>query len=211
MRLGPLLIVFLIVVAVYTLPYIVATISGTHTMEVNMSASVKGLQCVNCHEYIWDELSLTDESSNVLQAHRNAAGNTNYTAGWLTLNITNTTDSGVCLLCHLAQIQIQGSHTQVVTRACTDLDCHGTNESTNNTAYNVGDIGLDLGNQTNVHERWFDAMSGYKSAYQNETGANYTKGYWACLGCHTHVKVSINATEAAYPHDDPSAEQKRYL
>lgn len=210
MRLGPLLIILLIVVAVYVLPFIIATLAGSHTMEFNVTGA-GSLECAKCHKNILAELNSTGNSRSVLQAHRNAAGNTSYTTGWLTPNITNTTDSGVCLLCHLAQVQVQGSHTQVLVRACTDLDCHGTNESTNNTAYDVGDVGLDLGNKTNLHERWFDAMSGYYSTYQNETGANYTKGYWACLGCHTHVEVNINATEEAYPHDNASAEQRRYL
>lgn len=217
----PLFLLVFMLIGVYILPSIVANFAGSHTMEFNASAYVKGIQCVDCHEYIWDELSLTDESRNVLQAHRNAAGNGstvgNYTTHWLSMDLDNTTNNSLCYLCHVAQINtstgdaLSPAHTQIVVRVCTDKDCHGTNESTDNTAYDVGDVGLDLGSETSVHEKWFDAMSGYTSTYQNETGANYTKGYLTCLGCHTYVEVSVNATEEAYPHDDASAERRRYL
>ncbi len=208
MRLGPLLIIFLAVMAIYVFPQVLATLAGSHTMEFNATGT-GSLECVKCHSYIFAELNATDDSRSVLQVHRNAAGNESYTRGWIAQNITNTTDSGVCLLCHLGQVQ--NSHTKVFVRTCIDLDCHGTNESTNNTAYRVGSIGPDLGSKTNVHERWFDSMSGYDSAYQNETGINYTKGYWACLGCHTYVRVNINATEEKYSHDNANAKQRRYL
>ncbi len=216
----PLLLLALLVIGVYVLPSIVATFAGSHTTEFNASVYVKGLQCPDCHEYIWDELSLTDESRNVLQAHRNAAGNGskvgNYTTNWLSMDLDNTTNSSLCYFCHIVQINtstgepLTPTHTQILVRVCTDLDCHGNNESTDNTAYDAGDIGPDLGNK-NAHERWFDGMSKYGSTYKNETGANYTKGYWACLGCHTYVEMNINATEDAYLHDDAGAEQRRYL
>lgn len=211
MRLGPILIVFLIVAAAYILPQVVATFTGTHTMEVNATGA-SSLTCTGCHGVILAELNATPRSREVFQAHRNAAGNTTYTSNWLTSEITNTTDSDVCLLCHLAEFEVGGSHTQVIIRACTDVDCHGNNETSNNSLYPTatGNASAMLSGE-NVHSRWFDEMSGYNSSARNETGANYTTSYWACMGCHTEVGMDINVTEAVYLHNDSSAARRRYL
>jgi hypothetical protein len=212
MRLGSILVIFLVVALIYILPLIAANLSGTHTTEVNMSEGVGALDCTGCHSNILSELQATAESTRVFQVHSDAAGNASYTSGFLNENITNTTNSKVCLLCHLAQIQITGSHTQLVVRACTDQDCHGNNETTNNTGYpTAGNISAKLGSVTNVHERWFDAMSGISSNRKNETGASYSNDFLTCIGCHTGTKVNINATEATYPHDDAGASQRRYF
>ncbi len=211
MRLSTILVIFLVVAVIYILPSVTARFSGSHTMEFNESTRTAGLQCMNCHTYIFDELNATENSRNTLQKHMNAAGNTSYTSGWLTANITNTTQSGVCLLCHLAQVDMPGSHTKTMIRACTDTDCHGNNQSTNNTAYRAaGRVGPQLGAE-NVHQPWFNAMSSSVSRIQNETGSNYTKGYWACLGCHTSVRVNINVTEVPFSHTNASASKRRYL
>jgi uncharacterized protein (UPF0333 family) len=208
MRLGSILVIFLVVALIYILPLIAANFSGTHTTEVK---GVDVLDCTGCHSNILSELQATAESTRVFQVHSNAAGNTSYTTGFLNENITNTSNSKVCLLCHLAQIQITDSHTQLVVRACTDLDCHGNNETTNNTGYPVaGNISAKLGS-TNAHEGWFDAMSGITSTRQNETGASYSNDFLTCIGCHTGTGVNINATEATYPHDDAGASQRRYF
>jgi len=91
------------------------------------------------------------------------------------------------------------------------LDCHGNNQSTNNTAYlAAGRVGPQLGEE-NVHQAWFNAMSGSISDIKNETGANYTKAYWACLGCHTYVGVNMNVTKAQFNHSNASASKRRYL
>ena len=212
MRLSPILIITLIVVAVYIMPQIAARFTSSHTVEGNMTGGgVKSLKCVECHQYILDEANGTVGEA-VFRAHEDAAKNTTYTQNWLNIIINETREEErTCYLCHLAQVE-GGTHTQITTRVCTDLDCHGTNESSNNTAYpTTGNIGPALGGVSNVHEDWFDAMTDYTSSLQNETGTNYTLDYWACLGCHTGVGVNMNATEPMYPHDDPSDEQRRYF
>ena len=211
MRLGMILIIFSIAAIIYILPSVTAKFSGSHTVEFNESTRTAGLQCMKCHTYIFDELNATENSRNTLQKHMNAAGNTSYTSKWLTSNITNATTSGVCLLCHLVQVDLKGSHTKTIIRACTDLDCHGNNQSTNNTAYRAaGNVGPQLGAK-NVHQTWFNSMSDSISNIQNETGKNYTKAYWTCLGCHTYVGVNINVIETPYNHSNASAPQRRYL
>lgn len=211
MRLNFLLALGVIAIGIYIMPNVIATFHGAHTLEVNETAGKMGLRCTECHGYILEEITAS-ESSSVLQAHRDAAGNVSYTRGWLNLTIDNSTDYGVCHLCHLSKIQMIGSHTQIVVRACTDLDCHGTNASTNNTAYiNAGRVGPYLGNVSNVHGNLFESMSNYASNYKNESGIAYSKSYWACLGCHTETQVDINVTEGTFAHTDQYAAKKRYL
>ena len=211
MRIGQILLIFIIVASIYVLPLISARFSGSHTAEFNVSGGPAAMDCTGCHSNILSELQATTESARVYQIHADAAGNTSYVRDFLTSNITNSTTSSVCLLCHLAQTQITESHTQLVVRACTDLDCHGSNVTTNNTGYpTAGNVGVKLG-ETNVHERWFDALSGTDSFNQNETGAYYSHSFWACLGCHTGVGVDIDSTEALYPHDTFGDDQRRYF
>jgi hypothetical protein len=217
MRYAPFAIIILLILGVYVLPSVFARFAGTHTMEINESTGAAGLNCIACHQIIFDELNATADARTVLQAHRKAAGNTSYTLGWLNMTIDNSTDVGICYLCHRPQTNLTNSHTKSVVRACTDLDCHGTNETTNNTAYpTAGQVGPILGSH-NVHEPFFDGMSAYYSNYLNETGANYTLGYWACLGCHTEVIVTRNLTKNTYQHDNFTQEfedgrdRKRYL
>lgn len=215
MKLASLLMFFLVIAGIYFLPSAIATFAGSHTMEWNASGNASALDCIACHQYIFEELNNT-VSQNTLQAHMNAAGNASYTEGWLNLTINNGTSSSpnyvaACQLCHLAQMRSSGSHTQTVLRACIDLDCHGTNETTNNSAYPAaGMVGRYLGNVSNIHGNWFVGMSNYLSEYVNETNVNYTKGYWACLGCHTYVALNINVTEGTFAHDNLSAARQRY-
>ena len=211
MRLGQILAIGLVVVLIYTLPQIAAHFSGTHTAEINVSAGASGFDCVACHSDILSQLESTTESRRVFEMHSDAAGNTSYVSNFLNENITNATDARVCLLCHLAQIPVTGSHTQLVVRVCTDLDCHGNNETTNNTGYpTAGNISAKMGSVTNAHERWLDAMSGSTSTRQNETGAYYPHDFYTCLGCHTGVGVNIDSTEEIYAHDNPNDPQRRY-
>jgi len=207
-----LLLSFLITMGIYLLPASVARISGTHSWELNATGGAASLECVGCHQYIYDELSATADSREVLTAHRNAAGNETYTSILLTSNVSNETNSKLCLMCHLAKIRISTSHTQIIVRPCTDVSCHGSNESTNNTIYSeAGGMGVILG-QTNAHEYVFDDLSGFTSPLLNETGANYSQSYFLCLGCHTRVSVQINKTGTdSFAHNDSNQAQRRYL
>lgn len=211
-----LLLSVLIITGIYFLPSAMARFAGGHTLELNSTGGAASLACTSCHQYIYDELNATSASEQVLIAHRNAAGNTTYTSTLLNPRVTNTTESKLCLMCHLAKIPINVSHTQVIVRVCTDPSCHGTNESSENTVYpDAGGMGPKLGNVLNVHETWFDQFSGFESQYMNETGVNYTKGYWTCMGCHTAVGVQINKTGTEYfAHDNINAfndQPRRYL
>ncbi len=212
MRLTYLLIALILTAGIFALPNILARMAGSHTAEFNHTG-VMALNCLPCHSYIYDELNATQASRLVLQKHRNAAGNASYASGWLHPNVTNTTDYGVCQMCHVAKTPSSTAHTQIIVRVCTDLNCHGNNATTNNTAYrDAGRAGPNLGSP-NAHEAWFDLFSGQLASYQNESGSNYTKGYWTCVGCHTHAEVSLNLGETVFAHNNASAFEntsKRY-
>jgi len=212
-----LALIAIVILGVYVIPTALARFSGSHTWELNATAGVSSINCVRCHEYIKDELNATSWTREVYLAHQAAAGNTSYTHGWLNLTIDNTTPFGVCQLCHLNQLSATSSHTKVTVRACTDLDCHGNNATTNNTAYKAGSMGPKLGgsdpsNPTNVHMRVFNQISAMGSGYLNETGVDYRKGFFFCLGCHTFVKFEITRTgREGWNHSDFNFPRRRYL
>ncbi len=212
-----LLLIGLGILALYMIPSAVARYAGSHTWELNETAGVEGVNCVKCHDYVRSELNQSSLTRPVFEAHRNAAGNQSYTSGWLNLTIDNTTAYGACFLCHLNQLSATASHTKVTLRVCTDLDCHGTNATTNNTAYDAGSMGPRLGgpdelNPTNVHMRMFNQMYNVSSGYLNETGSDYKQGFYLCLGCHTQANIEIvREGSEEYDHTDPDAAQRRYL
>ncbi len=212
-----LLIALVIVAGIYFFPQATAKFAGSHSWEANRTGGAANLQCVRCHQYIVDEWNATLDSRNAFAKHRAAAGNASYTSALLNPNVTNTTTSKFCLMCHLAKITVPTSHSQILVRVCIDINCHGNNATTNNTFYpEAGSMGVKLGNFTNVHERWFDALSGFSTSLLNETGANYSQGFFACFGCHTQVGVNIErgGTGESYAHNDTSAfddKRRRYL
>ncbi len=218
-----LLLMFLMIVAVIGLPTMSARFAGTHTIERNKTAVVKGLDCIGCHEYIWDELSATEDSRAVRDAHKRAVGNDSYTVDQFYMNIsayglTSDTNHVLCYLCHVGALNASGdplspSHTQTTIRACADWHCHGLNESTNNTGYGVGNMTALLAVK-NVHERVFDSLNSVNSLYVNETGANYTRGFFFCLVCHTELQAQLTYPEGAteyFMHNDSDVQRRRYL
>lgn len=212
-----LLIVAVVIMGVYVIPSAVAKYAGSHTWEYNQAEGAHGLDCEKCHDYIYDELNATTYTRQVLDAHRSAAGNTSYTTGWLNLTLDNSTQYGVCQLCHLNQLSSTVSHTKVTVRACIDLDCHGNNATTNNTAYPEGGFGPLLGGSdpsspTNVHMRVFNQLSGMPGDRSNETGSDYTKGFYFCIGCHTQANFEISRTGSeSWNHSDAGFTKRRYL
>jgi len=228
----PLLLVILLIAAIYVLPNTLALLSGSHTMEADVGTqevfkNPKSLECLKCHQYIYDELDLNPNSQTVLTAHRRAAGNGsdvgNYTTHWLSMNLSNTSDVSLCQFCHLAKVditfpgaQLSTAHTQTTIRMCTDIFCHGNNQSTRNLYPDAGNVSGTLGQVDNAHRRWFTELSGLTAPHVNETGANYTKSYYACLGCHTEVGMKVtfqNRDTETFNHYDPDDENatRRYL
>jgi hypothetical protein len=210
MRFVLILILVFIVTGIYLLPSLVATFYGSHTMETNTTpGGIENLNCRSCHEYIFEELNQT-VAQDVLQRHGDAAGNKSYTWPWLQRNLS-TQDYGVCLLCHAVITEYENqSHTGTVIRACTDINCHGTNQTSGTSAYPTGQVGPILG-KDNVHAPWFDGMSNLTTNLINETGANYTKGFWTCLGCHTYIGVDKYVSKETFNHSYDPDEPNRYI
>ncbi len=201
-KMQTLVIAVILVMGIYILPSVTAKFSGSHTMELNQSIGVNGLQCMKCHTYILDELNATGPSQSVLQAHWNAAGNTNYVGANKDLNISaginNVTVAGACRMCHLMEddaVNIAGTHTKITIRTCIDANCHGDSPGTGSTEYiDAGSVGGKLSNSSDAHSAFFGAMKGADSSYPNEDGGNYSAGFYACLACHTHLEMNMNLT-----------------
>jgi hypothetical protein len=216
-RVKALFLIGLGILGIYVIPSAVARYSGSHTWDVNETGGVSDINCVKCHQYIRNEMNTTVSTETVMNAHAAAAGNASYTEGWLNLTIDNSTTYGVCHLCHLNQLSSTSSHSKVTIRACVDLDCHGDNATTNNTAYQEGTFGPQLGGSdptdpTNVHMRVFNQVSGFSGDHQNETGSDYKKGFFLCIGCHTQAEFEVTKTGTeGWNHSDVNAAKRRYL
>jgi hypothetical protein len=106
------------------------------------------------------------------------------------------------MLCHEIETSLTNrSHTKIVIRVCTDPDCHGLpDDGTVVMALDGQNVTQKLGSDSDAHSIYLDGLDGinttYKKANQTDTsnGGNYTAGFFACLGCHTHVGVSLNET-----------------
>jgi hypothetical protein len=210
----------MVVVGVYVLPSVTAKFQGSHTMEFNASSNgisnASGMDCGACHSYIQTELNATGEggTDRVLTQHINALNNGLYAnddntdVGFLNIgnfSIALTETGKVCPLCHSAESSIDGSHTQVVTRVCTDRDCHGYNVSNNarTPVYEGQNVTAKInGSLSNdVHGGWYSALQEVESnrpkANESDPGhwtTNYGQGYLTCLACHTHFGMNINVT-----------------
>jgi hypothetical protein len=151
-----------------------------------------------------DELGATPESTDVLTAHRTAATEAGYVNDTGILNITATSglddvNRSACLLCHLVTRDIgfiNQTHTHVTIRVCTDSKCHGDpiqNECNtcdwNSTKLNIT---TKLAMDEDPHSKFYKPLNDSTSYYTAQDGTNYTRGFYACLACHTHVGISFN-------------------
>ena len=69
--------IILLILVIYMIPSLIATFSGSHTLEV--SKDISNLDCVSCHEYVVQEFDYSNSSSLTFEKHASAANNTNYT------------------------------------------------------------------------------------------------------------------------------------
>lgn len=193
------MLIAVIIMGIYVLPSVIATFAGSHTIEYNQTG-VAMMDCGACHQYIVNELGATNTSMNVLNAHIAARANSTYTdnvSGWVKIgaNTTPVTASNVCPLCHAAQAKITGAHTQVVTRVCDDEACHGYNGTGPPLVYATAqNVSQKLNSSADMHSRWYISLQNSSSKLVREEGGNYSRGWYSCLGCHTHVGVDLTLT-----------------
>jgi hypothetical protein len=208
------LLMGMVVTGVYVLPSVTARFSGSHTMEFNASGTgqtnATEINCGNCHGYISDELNSTGMAgtNRVLQQHIIALQTGEYanaTDGTPFLEIpvgVGIDKNEVCPLCHATETNIVGSHTQVVTRLCDDLDCHGLTSNRPTEIFGGQNVTEKLNSTADVHWGWYSAMAGVDSNRSKanttdtsgEHGGNYGSGYLTCLGCHTTIGVNMNVS-----------------
>ncbi len=205
--------VAVLVLGIYVLPAATARFAGTHTWEVNQSSiGGQGLRCGKCHAYIKTELNATTLGDATFQKHRTAAANSVY------INNTNSTLIQVatpgadiddfCLMCHAVETGASGAgHTKVTIRVCTDGDCHGKhteNQSLKDVMYpNKLNITTQISASADAHANFFNPLNATDSDYVaedtldsvsvNTSSGNYKAGFYACMGCHTHVGVQLDS------------------
>lgn len=200
-----LMMVAIGVMGMYVLPSVTARFAGSHSMELNTTTGVQGMQCERCHTYIIDELVATTSASDVLTVHTTAANTAAYVNSTGILNITQTdglayANRSACLMCHLVTQDRGGlnrTHTKITIRVCTDEKCHGSPTENgvsgvlqwNSTKQNIT---AKLSRDEDVHSKFYNPLNSSTSYYTRQDSGNYTRGFYACLGCHTHFGMTFN-------------------
>ncbi len=211
-----LLLIGIVTMGIYVLPSVTARLAGSHTWELNQTAGVAGLKCGRCHQYIQAEAQAGGGALNVLYAHQNASNTSKYVnASGGYINITTPTGSidDFCVMCHAMEGGITGAHTRVTIRVCTDGDCHGTHNTTATQTSKVAlwgqklNITEKLNSSTDAHRNYFGPLNDQtQRTYAEETDGDtddtlvdenagityYRPGFYACMGCHTHVGVQLD-------------------
>lgn len=141
-------------------------------------------------------------------------------------------DVELCMLCHGGMLyNMTTLHSNVTTRTCDDDWCHGNPNHT----YNDPDLFDDPANMSGVvyagqylglnnsHRPFYDKGLAENSSYAaphpfNHTlgnvgpdGEHVSRGYWACLGCHSGIGADISIESTRYNHSDPDAAKQRYI
>lgn len=179
-------------------------------MELNTGNGTMGLKCAPCHQYILDEMAASNLSygkpDGVYWKHLNTLANIQYAAPNKELNFTinpplfGGAKHNVCQVCHITESDAQavdGQHTKLTIRVCTDTDCHGDSVTRGTSLaeyYQAGLVGRNLTAANDLHGPWFDEMEKINSSYMSEDGTYYSQGFYVCLGCHTHIGVAFNIT-----------------
>ncbi len=211
-------IVATMILGIYVLPSVTARFAGSHTWELNTTeatnARVAQLNCGKCHVYIKNEF--TAGSFNVSTAHKAASNTSAYINNTFEAFIQMPTPSGsdddVCLMCHAVETGLSyEGHTRVTIRACTDGDCHGNHTEQVNQSAKVALFGQKLNivdklnSSADAHRNFYRPLSQQNSTYTMEDAGSstlvetadtndnstYSAGFFACMGCHTHVGVQM--------------------
>jgi hypothetical protein len=195
-----LLIIAVIVLGIYILPSAVAKYTGSHTWEFNRTGGVTSIECGRCHIYIVNEIN-SSNTVDTMWAHRNASTNSSYVGPGGIINISYQPTGSlydVCWMCHITEDNaVQGTHTKVVTRVCTDVDCHG-NYTGNYTVWGepIRNVTGRISSPADGHSNFYVPLTAWNSTIGNEDvlGSVYDQGYISCLACHTHVGLDLNLT-----------------
>ncbi|MDO9518264.1 MAG: hypothetical protein Q7J10_09500, partial [Methanosarcinaceae archaeon] len=80
-------------------------------------------------------------------------------------------------------------------------------------------VGAVLNKSGNIHNSFYSSMSDDVTGYfagtpfdhtmGNVVGDYFSKGHWACVGCHSGVDVDVEIIKAEYNHSD--GERRKYV
>lgn len=147
------------------------------------------------------------------------------------LDLDNNGISGkeLCLLCHSVSKGTDVTHAATI-RLCDDDRCHGNK----NNVYNDVDLFTNLtegeraaGNILSqagiIHRTFYVGASNIASSFSanaiptfdvspgNIVGASASRGFNACIACHSTTVVTTTLTTGTYGHTNSSATRQRYM
>ena len=131
----------------------------------------------------------------------------------------------ICHLCHNASLIDKPDAHSITMRTCDDDWCHGNRNytlndpelfNTSQTRINVGTV---LNYSGNIHRPFYASQCNESTGYVagnpfghtmgNVKGDYISKGYWACIGCHSEVPVDIEIIPGEYNHT--GGPRRKYL
>ena len=140
-------------------------------------------------------------------------------------NSTKIDGNEICHLCHNASLTGElGAHA-ITMRTCDDDRCHGNRNNVYNdpelfdTSQNRLNVGMVLNHSDNIHRVFYFSQSNESTGYTadmpfnhamgNTAGEYISKGYWACIGCHSEVPVELEIVPEEFNHTD--VPRRKYL
>ncbi len=205
------LLLLLMIMGGYVFPNITGYYTDVASLETNISTAGE-LQCGVCHPDISGAIAYAmgpGAVGEVANSHREASREPIYVGPGAVIDIPFTpTESidDVCWMCHYKENNDRigkESHFnrsegfEIVTRACTDLDCHG-DESQTTSGPIWGEIRTNVTGRIShimdAHSRFYNPLNTMDSTLENEDGGFYTQGYITCLACHTHSGMEFDVT-----------------
>lgn len=131
----------------------------------------------------------------------------------------------ICHLCHNASLIDKPDTHAITMRTCDDDWCHGNRNYTLNdpelfnTTQTRLNVGMVLNYSGNLHRAFYLSQCNESTGYTagepfnhtmgNVAGGYFSKGYWACIGCHSEVPVDIEIIPGEYDHT--GGPRRKYL
>ena len=122
----------------------------------------------------------------------------------------------ICHLCHNASLIDKPDTHAISMRTCDDDWCHGNRNYTLNdpelfdTSQTRLNVGMVLNYSGNLHRAFYLSQCNEATGYTagnpfdhtmgNVKGDYFSKGYWACVGCHSGVQVDVEIIPGEYNH-----------
>ncbi len=175
--------------------------------------------------YLWDRNSGKWEKAIWEDASFNPTGELELVSLDIDSSGSVSTDE-LCNFCHDTLLfGLSGTHTRRTVRVCDDDRCHGNRNHNYNDPdfFDAGSKATIVGSDLSEYAHAALYLSGcnessphaaglpFGHAAGNVNGADISKGYWACLGCHSDAGVAITFEAAeTYGHDVDEETPTRY-